>query len=182
MHIIPHQDLFALTIIGLLAFDRTALRRIDYGLLATFVCFFVFSGNIASIPPIAHALASMMETAPFLASAAISQIISNVPAAVLLAPFAGDWQPLLLGVDLGGLGTPIASLTSLIVLRLHLHTPDADFARVMKEFAAANAIGLAGLADVRRWRRALLRTLRNSGAVAHGRPKLSCDSKGHTKV
>lgn len=87
----------------------------------------------------------MMETAPFLASAAISQVISNVPAAVLLAPFAGDWQPLLLGVDLGGLGTPIASLASLIALRLYLHTPDADFARVMKEFAAANAIGLAGL-------------------------------------
>lgn len=145
VRIIPYQALFVLTIIGLLAFDRTALRRIDYGLLATFVCFFVFSGNIASIPPIAHALASMMETAPFLASAAISQVISNVPAAVLLAPFAVDWQPLLLGVDLGGLGTPIASLASLIALRLYLHTPDADFARVMKEFVAANAIGLAGL-------------------------------------
>lgn len=145
MRIIPYQALFALTLVSLLAFDRATLKRIDYGLLATFVCFFVFSGNIASIPAIANALAAMMEAAPFFASAAISQAISNVPAAVLLAPFAGDWQPLLLGVDLGGLGTPIASLASLIALRLYLHTPDADFGRVMKEFAVINAFGLAGL-------------------------------------
>lgn len=145
MRIVPYQIAFAVVVAALVAFDRTALRHIDYGLLATFVCFFVFSGNIAAIPTLGSLLGSAMQGAPFLASLIASQVISNVPAAVLLAGFTENWQALLLGVDLGGLGTPIASLASLIALKLYLHTPGASAAAFMKEFAAANALGLAGL-------------------------------------
>ena len=88
-----------------------------------------------------RALSFVLVALPFFAS----MLVTNDVALLAFVPFAVDWQPLLLGVDLGGLGTPIASLASLIALRLYLHTPDADFARVMKEFVAANAIGLAGL-------------------------------------
>lgn len=145
MRIVPYQAAFAIVLFALIAFDRAAFKRIDYGLLATFVCFFVFSGNIAAIPAISDSLSSAMETAPFLTSAGASQIISNVPAAVLLAEFTDNWQALLLGVDLGGLGTPVASLASLIALKLYLHTPGARLATFMKEFAFANIAGLAGL-------------------------------------
>lgn len=145
MRVIPYQAAFLITLAALSAFDRTAFKNIDYGLLGTFICFFVFSGNIASIPSVSAFLESLMQGAPFLTSAGASQIVSNVPAAVLLAGFTDDWRALLLGVDLGGLGTPVASLASLIACKLYLHTPNASLATFMKEFAAANAIGLAGL-------------------------------------
>lgn len=145
VRLVPYQVAFVVTVAVLAAFDRTAFRRIDYGLLATFVCFFVFSGNIAAIPALGSLFESAMQSSPFLTSVTASQVISNVPAAVLLAGFTDNWQALLLGVDLGGLGTPIASLASLIALKLYLHTPGASTATFMKEFAVANIAGLAGL-------------------------------------
>ena len=72
-----------------------------------------------------------------------SQVISNVPAAVLLSPFADNWQELLAGVNIGGLGTPIASLASLISLKLYMARPDARVGRFLLVFTAANIIGLA---------------------------------------
>ena len=72
-----------------------------------------------------------------------SQVISNVPAAVLLAGFTQNWHSLLIGVDLGGLGTPIASLASLIAFKLYMHTHDAKAMRFMKDFAIANVAMLA---------------------------------------
>lgn len=145
VRVAPYQIVFIIAVAALLVLDRKAFKDIDYGLLATFVCFFVFSGNIADIPTVSAALESFMEQAPFLTSVGASQIISNVPAAVLLAGFTDNWQALLLGVDLGGLGTPVASLANLIALKLYLHTPDAHSATFMKEFALANIAGLAGL-------------------------------------
>lgn len=70
-------------------------------------------------------------------------MISNVPAAVLLSGFTENWQSLLIGVDLGGLGTPIASLASLISLRIYLHVDGARIGRFMLVFGAANAAMLA---------------------------------------
>ena len=78
-------------------------------------------------------------------SVAASQVISNVPAAVLLSEFTTNWHSLLLGVDLGGLGTPIASLASLIAFRLYMHSREASGRRFMKEFAFANIIGLTAM-------------------------------------
>ena len=83
-----------------------------------------------------------MQGHPMLTSLLASQVISNVPASVLLAGFTDNWQSLLVGVDLGGLGTPIASLASLIAFRLYMHTEHASAASFMKDFLAANAIVL----------------------------------------
>ena len=143
--VLPHEALLAAVLVALLAFDRKTFKRVDYGLLGTFVCFFVFSGNIAHIPAVADFLRGLMDIHPLFTSVAASQVISNVPAAVLLAGFTDNWHSLLLGVDLGGLGTPIASLASLIAFRLYMHTPGAQAGAFMKEFAAANVAGLAAM-------------------------------------
>ena len=118
------------------------LRQVDYGLLLTFVCFFVFSGNLGQIPAVYDALAALLEKNTLLCSAAVSQVISNVPAAVLLSGLTQDWQGLLAGVDVGGLGTPVASLASLISLKFYLRTEDRSVGKYMLWFTAANVIGL----------------------------------------
>ena len=102
----PNPSLFGsfpITLLALLLFDRGIYRKIDYGLLATFLCFFVFSGNMSSIPFVQTTLGSAVNAAPFAVALAASQVISNVPAAVLLSEFTSNWPALLLGVDLGGL-------------------------------------------------------------------------------
>ena len=117
----------------------------DYSLLLTFVCFFLFAGNIGRIESVRTALEGLMSAAPMLTPALASQMISNVPAAVLLSGFTDRWQELLLGVNIGGLGTPIASLASLISLRLYLRTEGARPLRYLGVFLAVNAVGLVVL-------------------------------------
>ena len=82
---------------------------------------------------------------PLTASALASQFISNVPAAVLLSGFTEDWAGLLAGVDIGGFGTPIASMASLISLKLYMGTDGADMGRFMTFFAGTNILMLAVL-------------------------------------
>ncbi len=103
--------------------DRRALKAVDYSLLLTFVCFFLFAGNMARMPFIAESLTSLMASDGLLTSAALSQVISNVPAAVLLSHVTGDWAPLLAGVNIGGAGTLVGSLASLITLQHFLSVP-----------------------------------------------------------
>ncbi|MDY5371684.1 MAG: SLC13 family permease [Eggerthellaceae bacterium] len=101
-------------LVGLLLLDDRALKAADFGLLLTFVCFFVFAGNMARIPAIEALLTGMMERSTLLTSVAFSQVISNVPAAILLAQFCQSPHALLIGVNVGGAGTLVASLASLI--------------------------------------------------------------------
>lgn len=126
------------------------LRRVDYGLLATFVCFFVFSGNIGAIGAVHDALGSLLEKSTLLCSAAASQVISNVPAAVLLSGLTQDGGGLLAGVNIGGLGTPVASLASLISLKFYLGSAGARPGAYLGWFTAANVIGLAVLLPLAR--------------------------------
>jgi len=90
-------------------------------------------------------LQALLERSTLLTAAATSQIISNVPAAVLLSEFTNQWRPLLEGVNIGGLGTPIASLASLITLKLYLRWPQAKAGRFLMVFTLANVIGLVVL-------------------------------------
>ena len=93
--VLPYPALLAVVAGGLLLFDRGLFRRVDYGLLATFFCFFLFAGNIGACGPVHAALASLMEGHTALTTGLTSQIISNVPAAVLLSGFTADfwWAP-----------------------------------------------------------------------------------------
>lgn len=98
-----------ITVLALLLLDRRGFRGADYGLLASFVCFFVLVGNLARLPAVSGLVSRLLEGRVMAVSALLSQIISNVPAAAMLASFTEDWQGLLLGVNIGGLGTLIAS-------------------------------------------------------------------------
>ena len=142
LRFLPWTFVFAVVFASLLILDRKQLAAPDYSLLVTFVCFFIFSGNLGNIPAIHHFLADLLAENTLITSVLASQIISNVPAAVLLSEFTEDWRGLLLGVDIGGLGTPVASLASLISLKFYQRSPDAKLGRYLAFFLTANAIGL----------------------------------------
>lgn len=125
-------------IVTLLIFDRKTLLKCDFMLLLTFVCFFVFSGNLARIEQVNNFLNTIMNGREFLVSALASQVISNVPAAVLLANFTQNSRALLLGVNIGGLGTPVASLASLISYKLYMSSEDAKGSKYMTKFLLVN--------------------------------------------
>jgi len=126
-----------------LLFSRKTLAKVDYCLLMTFVFFFVFSGNIARISAVRDLLTGALEADALLTAAAASQIASNVPAAVLLSGFTQNWRALLLGADIGGLGTPVASLASLISLKLYARAEGAQTGKYLRLFTALNAALLA---------------------------------------
>ena len=121
MAVVGFIDAFAVAILVafvLLFLDRRSLAKVDYGLLLTFVALFVFVGNMARVPAVHEALSALVGIAPFCAAVGSSQVISNVPAAVLLSGFTNNWTALIVGTNLGGLGTPIASMASLISLKI----------------------------------------------------------------
>ena len=112
--IVPVAAAVAVVAAALAALDRRALAAVDWGLLATFACFFVFAGNLARVPEVSAWLSPLMADHGLLVSAGLSQIISNVPAAMLLSGYSSDLRELIVGVNVGGLGTLIASMASLI--------------------------------------------------------------------
>lgn len=113
-HILPYQAIVAATIVVALAADRSALLHVDYALLLTFVAFFVFVGNVGRIEMVSAALAQLIDGHELAVSVIASQVLSNVPAAILLSGFTSSFAALIVGTNLGGLGTLIASMASLI--------------------------------------------------------------------
>ena len=103
--------------ISLLIVDRKALKMVDYGLLFTFVFFFIFAGNMARIEAVRNLFSGLLEKSTLLFSVASCQVISNVPSAILLSQFTSNYADLLVGVNIGGVGTLISSLASLITFR-----------------------------------------------------------------
>ena len=128
-----------------LAFDRRALRQVDYALLLTFAAFFVFVGNIGRIEALQQAIAAAVGGHALLVGAAASQVISNVPAAIMLSGFTSDWSALLVGVNIGGLGTLIASMASLISYRQIAVAYPQLKGRYLRLFLVMNFAFLAGL-------------------------------------
>lgn len=113
-YLIPYPVLLLVSIPVLLIWDNETLKKVDYSLLLTFISFFVFIGNMQKIPAIAEMISSLVEGKELITAFLASQIISNVPAAMLLSGFTENYKDLLLGVNIGGLGSLIASLASLI--------------------------------------------------------------------
>ncbi|MBQ2389053.1 MAG: citrate transporter, partial [Clostridia bacterium] len=104
--------------------DIKALKTVDYGLLCTFVFFFVFAGNMARIDVVRELFSSLLNKSTSLFSVVSCQFISNVPSAILLSQFTGNYTDLLVGVNIGGVGTLISSLASLITFREYVkHNP-----------------------------------------------------------
>ena len=140
--VVPYPITTAVVVLVLLILNRELLKQIDFMLLLTFVCFFVVSENLGRVGQIRSFLQDLLAKNTLLTAVGASQVISNVPAAVLLSGFTDNWRELLSGVNVGGLGTPIASLASLITLKLYLRWPGAKIGRFMLVFLAANLVGL----------------------------------------
>ncbi len=122
----------------LMFMDKKALKAVDYPLLLTFVFFFIFSGNMARIDVVRDAFSYLLDKNTLLFSTLSCQCISNVPSAVLLSQFSENWRELLVGVNIGGAGTLIASLASLITFREYTsHFPDKT-AHYIKMFSGFN--------------------------------------------
>ena len=144
--VISWKLLFIAELAMLMIVDRSIFRRIDYILLLTFVSFFIFSENIRNIEGVRQLISGPMLSHPVAVSALVSQVISNVPAAILLSPFADGFRGVLIGTDIGGLGTPIASLASLISLKFYFRRQKGSKGRYMAVFTALNILLLALLA------------------------------------
>lgn len=141
--VLPYQLTLGLTILGLLLVDREAFRRVDYSLLLTFVGFFIFIGNVGRLPAFHQLLQQLVVGHELLAAVLASQIISNVPAALLLSGFTENYTALLIGVNLGGLGTLIASMASLISYKLLVREDSRLKGRYFRYFTLAN-LGFLG--------------------------------------
>lgn len=142
VHVLHYGIVTAAVALSLLLFARGLFARVDYALLLTFVGFFIFAGNIGRIGAVRNVLELLLGRSAYWTSVLASQVISNVPAAVLLSGFTDNWRALLAGVDVGGLGTPIASLASLISLKLYLRADNASLPRYLLVFTLANIAGL----------------------------------------
>lgn len=136
--VLDYRILLGAVLLALLLLDRPVLRKVDYALLGTFLCFFLFSGNLSRIPAVRDLLTGLMERSAFFASLLTSQVISNVPAALLLAPFTDDARAMILGTDVGGLGTLVASLASLISYKFYARTEGARPGRYLGFFTLLN--------------------------------------------
>ncbi len=118
--------------------DRKALESVDYPLLLTFVFFFIFSGNMARIELVRMFFSMLLEKSTLLFSVISCQIISNVPSAILLSQFTDNYRELLLGVNIGGVGTLISSLASLITLREYSKYNPGKTGGYIREFSLFN--------------------------------------------
>lgn len=131
-HVLPWQAVLGIVLAAVLLTDRKLLAKVDYPLLLTFVGFFVFIGNVGRIPAFRDFLQNAVAGREVVAGVAASQVISNVPAALLLSGFTEDYGRLLVGVNLGGLGTLIASMASLISYKYVAKEESAGKGRILR--------------------------------------------------
>lgn len=131
-----------ITVAGVLSIKRAELlKEVDYALLLTFVGFFIFVGNLGRVPLFSEILEQLTQGREILVAAVFSQFLSNVPAALLLAGFTDNFAGLLLGTNIGGLGTIIASMASLISYKLYSQVENARRGRYMAVFTVYNIVG-----------------------------------------
>ncbi|MCL2320386.1 MAG: SLC13 family permease [Treponema sp.] len=138
LHIVDYRICFVIVLGSIAIVDRGLLKKIDYGLLLTFVAFFIFVGNLDRIDAIKKTLPPLIQGRVFLMSVLSSQVISNVPAAMMVSRFTGDAKNVLLGVNVGGLGTLVASLASVISFKLYAKSSNPRPAAYLKVFTIYN--------------------------------------------
>jgi Na+/H+ antiporter NhaD/arsenite permease-like protein len=142
LRIIHYSIAFAIVLLCLLLFDRETLRKVDYSLLITFVGFFIFIGNMGRIPAFRQFLENIINGRETLTAILASQVVSNVPAALLLSGFTNNIEALIVGTDLGGLGTLIASMASLISYKLFAQNNGGKMGRYILYFTVVNVVFL----------------------------------------
>lgn len=144
-HLLPIWILLALVLAFTLLFDRKVLLKIDYSLLGTFVALFIFVGNLGHQEAFSSFLHSILNEHEVMVSVLASQVMSNVPAAILLSGFTNQIEALIIGTNLGGLGTLIASMASLISFKYIARENPKLRGRFFIEFTIANLLFLAAL-------------------------------------
>lgn len=129
-----------IVVLFILFMDIHLFKEVDYFLLATFVCFFIFIGNISNITIIQMYLKNILKLQhmPYFSSIILSQVISNVPCSILLAGFTDNWKEVLLGTNVGGMGTIIASLASLISYKIYVKENEDKSEAYLKKFSLYN--------------------------------------------
>ncbi len=156
VRVVPYPAALAIVVLVLAFWDRHLFGKIDYALLFTFVGFFVFIGNMGRVPVFNQFLAGVIEGNEVVTSVVASQVISNVPAALLLSGFTDNVRDLIIGTNLGGMGTLIASMASLISYKFIAKNAKCDKGAYFRRFTVWNVIFLAVLMGV--W---VLNTLRH---------------------
>ena len=142
LDVIPYPITLAVTVAAVLISDRKTILKIDYSLLITFVFLFIFIGNLGNIAPVSDFLRRIVVGNEVIAGIAASQVFSNVPAALLLSGFTDNAKDLLVGVNLGGLGTLIASMASLISFKLAVKE-NVKAGKYLLSFTVVNIVFLA---------------------------------------
>ena len=143
-HLIDYKLTFVITILIVLLLNRSLFSQVDFSLLITFVGFFIFVGNISTLDSVKTFMENILGSgkSTFIASVLSSQVISNVPATMLLSGFTNHIKELLLGVNIGGMGTLIASLASVISYKIYTSEFEVIDNKYMKLFTYYNVLGL----------------------------------------
>lgn len=143
--IVPSLIIAAVVLVFLLIFDRKTLTKIDYSLLGTFIALFIFIGNMKNIEAFRSFLSSVIVGNEEIVAVLSSQVISNVPAALLLSGFSTEWEALIVGCNIGGLGTLIASMASLISYKALARDYPEKRGKYLLQFTLYNVAFLAVL-------------------------------------
>ena len=141
--VVPYYICLPLVFFAVFFTDKKALLAVDYPLLLTFVCFFLLAGNVSRIDVVNSFFASLLEGSTLLTAIGSCQVISNVPSAILLSEFTTNYKELLLGVNIGGVGTLISSLASLITFREYCEHNPGKAGKYLAVFSAFNFAFLA---------------------------------------
>lgn len=147
IHVLPFYVLLPLVFFVVLVMEKEIIGKVDYILLLTFVGFFIFTGNIGNISQIKDYLQQIVQGNELLAGICVSQGISNVPATLLLSGFSDKYLKLLVGVNIGGLGTLIASMASLISYKIYVNEYSENKGKYFGVFTLVNVtyLGIYGL-------------------------------------
>lgn len=132
--VLPYYVTLIIVLVTALVLDRNLYKKVDYSLILTFIGFFIFIGNMGKMEVISTFLSDIISEREILVSILSSQIISNVPAALLLSGFTDKYELLLVGLNIGGLGTLIASMANLISYKIYVKEYPQDKGKYMGKF------------------------------------------------
>ena len=132
--VLPYYITLAIVLVAALVMDRGLYRKVDYSLILTFIGFFIFIGNMGKVDVVSSFLSEVVSGREILVSVLSSQVISNVPAALLLSSFTDKYELLLVGLNIGGLGTLIASMANLISYKIYAKEYPQEKGKYMGKF------------------------------------------------
>lgn len=142
-NIVNYKIMFVIVLFGFIIYDRSIIKEIDFNLLITFIFFFIFVGNMGRIEIVKNTVNSLITGRELISSIILSQVISNVPASLMLSGFTDNSKALLQGVNIGGLGTLVASLASLISFKIYTQSEYSNKGLYIKKFTLYNIAFLA---------------------------------------